>query len=65
MLEIARYVTPRGEWTTKLLSVCEEDLGSGGGLGYDLSQEEREGLDWLVRGLKVCEAAEGLCMNGG
>ena len=64
VLEIARYVSP-GEWTTKSLSVGEEDLKSGGGLGHDLSQEEREGLDWLVRGLKVCEAAEGLCVNEG
>jgi len=31
---------------------------------HDLIQEEREGLNCLILGLKVCETAEGLCMNG-
>jgi len=70
LLEISHYVPPsperggRGEWLTKSLSVCEDHLKLGRDIGHDLIQEEREGLNCLILGLKVCETAEGLCMNG-
>jgi hypothetical protein len=62
-LEISRFVPSTqkrglGEWTSKSETIMQEQLGHGDIFIQKLTVEERLGLDYIIKGLKLVEAAE-------